>query len=45
MDLLPCFKQRLLERESWGMAHSSVDLLRKVLEDSEVGEQEHEAME
>ena len=42
--LVPCCKQRLLKQESWGTAQSSVDMLQKVLEDSEKGEQEPEAM-
>ena len=45
MDLLPCCKPRLLEQESWGTARNSVDMLEKVLEDSENEEQEQEAME
>ena len=45
LDLLPCCKQRLLEQESWGTAHISVDMLQNVLEDSEMGEQEPEPME
>ena len=44
VDLLPCCKQRLLEQERWGTARNSVDMLQKVLEDSEMGEQEPEAM-
>ena len=44
VDLLPCCKQRLLDQESWGTARNSVDMLQKVLEDSEKGEQEPEAM-
>ena len=44
MDLLPCCKQRLLEQESWGTARNSVDMLQKILEDSEMGDQEPEAM-
>ena len=45
VDLLSCCKQRLLERDSWGMARNSVEMLLKVLEDSETGEQEDEAVE
>ena len=45
VDLLPHCKQRLLEQESWRTAHISVDMLQKVLEDSEMGEQEPEPME
>ena len=45
MDLLPCCKPRLLEQESWGTARSSMDMLEKVLEDSETEEQEQKAME
>ena len=45
VDLLPCCKQRLLEQENWGTALNSVDILQKVLEDSEMGEWEQEAME
>ena len=44
VDLLPCCKQRLLEQESCGTARNSVDMLQKVLDDSEKGEQEPEAM-
>ena len=44
MDLLPCCKQRLLEQESWGTARNSVNMLQKLLEDSEMGEQQPEAM-
>ena len=44
VDLLPFCRQRLLEQESWGTARNSVDMLQKVLEDSEKGEQEPEAM-
>ena len=40
MDLLPCCKPRLLEQESWGTARNSMDMLEKVLEDSETEEQE-----
>ena len=45
VDLLPCCKPRLLEQESWGTARNSVDMLEKVLEDSENKKQEKEAME
>ena len=45
MVLLPCCKQRLMEQESKGTAGNSVDMLQKILEDSEKGEQEQEAME
>ena len=45
VDLLPCCKPRLLEQESWGTALNSMDMLEKVLEDSETEEQEQEAME
>ena len=45
VDLLPCFEQRLLEQESWGLALNTVDMLQKGLEDSEMGKQELEAME
>ena len=44
VDLLPCCKPRLLEQESWGTARNSLDMLEKVLEDSENEEQEQEAM-
>ena len=44
-DLLPCCKLRLLEQESCGTAPNSVDILQKVLEDSEAGEQEQELKE
>ena len=43
VDLLPCCKPRLLEQESWGTARSSMDMLEKVLEDSE--DQDGEVME
>ena len=43
--LLPCCKPMLLEQESWCTARNSVDILQKVLEDSEAGEQEQETME
>ena len=42
VDLLPCCKQRLLEKESWGTARNSVDMQSKVLEESEMGEKELE---
>ena len=45
VDLLPCCKPRLLEQESWGKAHNSVEKHKKDLEDSEAEEQEQEAME
>ena len=45
MDLLPCCKPRLLEQESWGTARNSMDMLEKVLEDSEAEDQGGEAME
>ena len=45
VDLLPCCKPRLLEQESWGTAHNSMDMLEKVLEDSEAEDQDGEAME
>ena len=45
VGLLPCCKPRLLEQESWGTARNSVDILQKVLEDSEAREQEQETME
>ena len=35
VDLLPCCKPRLLEQESCGTARNSMDMLEKVLEDSE----------
>ena len=44
VDLLPCCKQRLLEQESWGTARNSVDMLQKILEDSEKGKQKPEVM-
>ena len=43
VDLLPCCKPRLLEQESWGTARNSMDMLEKVLEDSE--DQDGEVME
>ena len=45
VDLLPCCKPRLLEQESWGTARNSMDLLEKVLEDSEAEDQDGETME
>ena len=45
VDLLPCCKTRLLEQESWGTARNSMDMLEKVLEDSEAEDQDGEAME
>ena len=45
LDLLPGCKPRLSEQESRGTACSSVEMLKKVLEDSEAEEQEQEAME
>ena len=45
VDLLPCCKPRLLEQESWGTARNSLDMLEKVLEDSEAEDQDGEAME
>ena len=45
VDLMPCCKQRLLEQKSWGTARNSVKMLRHVMEDSEMGEQEQEAVE
>ena len=45
VDLLPCCKPRLLEQESLGTALNSMDMLEKVLEDSEVEDQDGEAME
>ena len=44
VDLLSCCKPRLLEQESWGTACNSMDILEKVLEDSETEEQDEEAM-
>ena len=38
VDLLPCCKPRLLEQEICGTARNSVDMLEKVLEDSETEE-------
>ena len=43
--LLPCCKPRLLQQESWDTARNSMDMLEKVLEDSEAEEQDGEAME
>ena len=45
VDLLPCCKPRLLEQESWDTARNSMDMLEKVLEDSEAEDQDGEAME
>ena len=45
VDLLPCCKPKLLEHESWGTARNSMDMLEKVLEDSEAEDQDGEAME
>ena len=45
VDLLPCCKARLLEQESWGTARNSMDMLEKVLEDSEADDQGGEVME
>ena len=44
VDLLPCCKLRLLEHESWGRARNSMDMLEKVLEDSEAEDQDGEVM-
>ena len=44
VDLMPCCKPRLLEQESWGRARNSVDMLLKVLDDIEAGEQEQATM-
>ena len=40
VDLQSCSKLRLLEQESWRTAGNSMDMLEKVLEDSENEEQE-----
>ena len=45
VDLLPCCKARLLEQESWGTARNSMNMLEKVLEDSDAEDQDGEAME
>ena len=45
VDLLPCCKPRLLEQESWDTARNSMDMLEKVLEDSEADDQDEEVME
>ena len=45
VNLLPCCKPRLSEQESWGTARNSMDMLEKVLEDSEAEDQDGEAME
>ena len=39
VKLLPCCKRRFLEQESWATARNFVDMLQKVLEDTEMGEQ------
>ena len=39
VDLLPCCNPRLLEQKSWGTDRNSVGMLKKVLGDSEAGEQ------
>ena len=44
VDLLPCCKPRLLEQESWGTARNSMEILEKVLQDSETEDQDGEAM-
>ena len=44
VDLLPCCKPRLLEQESWRTARNSMDILEKILEDSETEDQDEEAM-
>ena len=45
VDLLLCCKPRLLEQESWGTARTSLDMLEKVLEDSEAETKGQEALE
>ena len=45
VDLLPCCKPRLLEQEGWGTARNSLDMLEKVLEDSDAEHQDGEVME
>ena len=45
VDLPPCCRPRLLEQESWGTARNSMDMLEKILEDSETEEQDEKAME
>ena len=45
VDLLPCCKPRLFEQESWGTSRNSMDMLEKVLEDSETEDQDGEALE
>ena len=40
VDLLPCCKPRLLQQVSWGTARNSMEVLEKVLEDSEIEEQD-----
>ena len=44
VDLLRCCKPRLLEQESWGTSRNSMDILEKVLEDSETEDQDEESM-
>ena len=44
VDLLPCCKPRLLEQESWGTARNPMDMLEKVLEDSEAKDKDGETM-
>ena len=44
-DLGSCGKHMLQEQESCGTAHNSFEILQKLLEESELGEQEQEAME
>ena len=44
VDLLPCYKPRLLEHESWGTAGNFMVILEKDLEDSETEGQDGEAM-
>ena len=45
VDLLPCCKPRLLEQEGWGTARNSLDMLEKVLEDSDAEHQDGKMME
>ena len=45
VDLLPCCKPRLLEQEGWDTARNSLDMLEKVLEDSDAEHQDGEMME
>ena len=40
--LLPCCKPSLLEQKRWGTARNSMDMLEKVLKDSETEEQDGE---